>query len=61
MRMDDDVLQLLGGLDEWRIHLVGGGTARVRALGYSIEDGYFVFSAIEPGTPKKNIDLCWIP
>ncbi len=59
--MDDEVLQLLGGLDEWRVEMVGGGETRVRALSYSVEGGYYVFSAVEPGTPRKNIDLCWIP
>ena len=59
--MSNEVLHLLGGLDDWWVSLVGGGEIRIRAFGYSIEEGIYTFSALQHGNPKTTIVLCWIP
>jgi len=59
--MASDSLDLALGLDEWVVTLLHGGTIRVRALSYSTEGGFFVFSALEAGKPPISVDIAWIP
>lgn len=59
--MSEDSLDLYMGLDEWTLGLIGGGEIRIRALGYSREGDYLVFSGLERGEPNKNVDLVWVP
>jgi hypothetical protein len=54
-------IKIIGDLGAWEVALVTGGTLRLAAHAYSLNNGQYVFVALAEGRPNYEIELAVIP
>jgi hypothetical protein len=54
-------IKIIGDLGVWEVTFVMGGTLRLAAHAYSLNDGHYVFVALAEGRSNYEIKLAVIP
>jgi hypothetical protein len=54
-------IKIIGDLGAWEVALLAGGTLRLAAHAYSLNNGQYVFVALGEGQSNYEIELAVIP